>query len=173
MDRPGDVLCQHLAKVVKAERKFVAHGVAHGAGDANAPWRSHCFQPRRDIHAVAVDVIAVTDDIANIDAYAEFDPPVERHGFVALGHAPLHVHSAPHRVHRTGKFHQQPIARGLDDAPAMADQNGIHHILEVRLQRVEGTFFVRAHQPAVASHVGSHDGREATFYGVTLWGLAH
>ena len=139
MDRSCDVLCQHLAEVVKAEREFVAHRVPHGAGDANAPWRSHRFQSRRDVHAVAVDIITVTDDIADVDAYAEFYPLVERHRLIPFGHASLHVHGAPHRVDGTGEFHQHPVARGLDQAPTVADESRIRHILEVGLQGVEGT----------------------------------
>ena len=57
-DRPGDVLDLLLAHVVEGEVELVAHLVAHDAADADPARLRQGFQPRRDIDAVAVDVVA-------------------------------------------------------------------------------------------------------------------
>ena len=46
---------------------------AHGAPDADAARLGKALEPRRDIDPVAVDVIAVDDDIAEIDANADYE----------------------------------------------------------------------------------------------------
>src|SRR6185312_10155499 len=49
----------------------------------------------------------------------------------------------------------------------------VHHIPQMRLQRLESAFLVDSHQPAVAGHVGGQDSSEAALDGATRWGLAH
>jgi hypothetical protein len=58
----------------KAKSTFVAHLVAHRAADADPARLGQAFEPRRDIDAVAVNVVLVDDDVADIDADAELDP---------------------------------------------------------------------------------------------------
>ena len=87
--------------------------------DADPARLGQAFQPRRDIDAVAIDVVALDDDVAEIDADAELDarcPPARR---VALGHLALHVDRAAHRVDDAGELDQQAVASGFDDAAAM------------------------------------------------------
>ena len=52
-------------------------GDAAGPGDA--------FEPRGDVDAVAEDVVVLDDDVAEIDADAEFDAPVLGDVVVAVG----------------------------------------------------------------------------------------
>ncbi len=47
--------------------------VAYRARDADAAGFGQCLQPCRDIDAVAVNVVAVGDDVAEIDPDAERD----------------------------------------------------------------------------------------------------
>ena len=125
VDGARDIFRRHLAEVLEAERELVAHRVAHGAGDVNAARLRHRLQPRRDVHTVAVDVVGVADDVADIDADAELDPSLRRHRLVPLGHAALHIDRAAHGIDRAGELDQHPIAGGLDDTAAMAGDGGI------------------------------------------------
>ena len=70
---PGDVLDPLLAHVLEGEVEFVAHLVANGLRDADAAGLGEPFQAGRDVHPVAVDIVAVDDDVAEIDADAELD----------------------------------------------------------------------------------------------------
>ena len=59
-----------------------------------------------DIYAIAEDVSAIDDNIADIDAHAELDTPVRRHLGVALRHRALDLDGATHRIHHAREFHQ-------------------------------------------------------------------
>jgi hypothetical protein len=52
----------------------IAHLVAHNPADTDAPRFRQCLQPRRNIDAVAEDVVLFYDHVAEIDADAEPDP---------------------------------------------------------------------------------------------------
>ena len=88
----------------------------------NACWRrtprrlGQGFDPRGDVDAVAVDVVALDDHVAEIDADAQLDAVVRRDIRVPLGHRLLHLDRAAHRIDDAGKLHQHAVAGGLDDA---------------------------------------------------------
>ena len=57
-DRPRDVLDLLLAEILEAEIELVADLVAHDPADADPAGLGQSFQPRRDIDAIAEDVVA-------------------------------------------------------------------------------------------------------------------
>ena len=73
VDRALDILEGALAKVGEADRYLVLHLLARRSGNADSAGFRQRFQPSRDVHAVAIDVIAFDDDVADIDADAEND----------------------------------------------------------------------------------------------------
>ena len=97
--RPGDVLDALLAEVLEAEIELVAHLVAHDAADADAAGLGERFEAGSDVDAVAENVVAVDDDVAEIDADAKLDAPVGGHVGVALApcRAARRRRSAPRR----------------------------------------------------------------------------
>ena len=120
-----------------------------GCGDA--------FEARRDIHAVAEDVVALDDDVAEIDADAELDAPVLRHIGVALAHAALDLGGAGDRVHHARELHQHAVAGELDDAPLVLGDLGVDQLVAMRLERGKRAGLVSAHEAAVADHVGGQE----------------
>ena len=72
--RLGNVLEGLLAQVIEGDLDLAADLPIGVIGDANAARLGDAFQPRRDVDAVAEDVVAVDDDVADIDADAELDP---------------------------------------------------------------------------------------------------
>src|SRR5690242_4147182 len=119
MHRPGDVLDLLLAEVLEGNVELVAHLVAYDAADADAARRGEAFESRRDIDAVAVDVVLVADDVAQIDPDPKLDAFRGRHFRVPLGHGLLRLHRAAHRLDDARKLDQHTVPRGLDDAAAM------------------------------------------------------
>src|SRR5215472_3010952 len=117
--RPGDVLDLPLAHVFERKGELVAHLIAHDPADADPTRLGQSFQPCRYIDTVAIDVAAVSDDVADIDPHAELDAAIRRHIGVSLRHLPLHFDRAAHRVDDAGELDQQPVACRLDDAAAM------------------------------------------------------
>jgi hypothetical protein len=116
-DRPHDVLDVLLAQILEHEVQWVAHLVAHDAADADPAWLGQRFQTRRDVDAVAEDVL-VLDHVAKVDPNAELYPLIDRGYCIALAHLPLHLDRAAHRVDDAGELDQYSVAGGLD-YPAM------------------------------------------------------
>jgi hypothetical protein len=100
--RPGDVLDLLLAQIIEGEVELVADMVVHRPRHADPAGLGQGFEAGGDVDAVAVDVVVVADDVAEIDADAEFDAPLGRHIGVALGHSLLHLDGAAHRIDDAG-----------------------------------------------------------------------
>jgi hypothetical protein len=77
--RSGDVLDLLLAHVLECEGEIVSHLVAHDPAKADAPRPRQGFKPNGDVYAIAEDVVPIDDDVAKIDADAEFDARFGRH----------------------------------------------------------------------------------------------
>ena len=101
------------------EKSSLSRTWSRTKADTDPPGCRQTFEPRRDIDAVAVDVLVVDDDVADVEPDPEFDPPFDRFIGIALGHLALDIDRAAHRIDNTGKLDEQPVAGGLDDAPAM------------------------------------------------------
>ena len=64
VDRLRDVLDPLWAEVPEAEIEFVLDAVKDDAGNARPARLRHLLQTRRNVHAVAVNVIPIDDDVA-------------------------------------------------------------------------------------------------------------
>ena len=115
------------------------------------------FQARRDIDAVAEDVVVLDDDVAEIDPDPEPDPAVLGHTGLAIDHRPLQLGGAADRVDDAREFHQHPVAGGLDDAAGMLADLRVDELAAMRLEAFVRAFLVRAHQARVARHIGGED----------------
>ena len=76
---------------------------------------------------------------------------------VPLGHRLLHRDRTAHRVDYTGKFHQQAVASGLDDAAFVLDDLRIEEFAAQRFETFERALFVLPHQPRIPRHIGGED----------------
>ena len=109
---------------------------------------------------------ALLDDVAEMDADAEFDAALGRHAGVALDHAVLHFDRAAHGVDHAAELDEAAVAGALDDAPVMGGDGGIDQVAAQPPEPRQRAILVRAGEPAVADHVGDQDRRD-------LPGLAH
>ena len=66
-----------------------------------------------------INIALVDDDVADIDADAEFDAALFGDAGVALGHDALDFEGAARGIDGAGEFDKHTVARGLDDAAAM------------------------------------------------------
>ena len=104
--RPRNVLDLLFTHVLEGEGKLVAYLVAHHAADADTTRLRQGFEASGHVDAVAEDVVAIDDDVAEIDANAELDARIGRHVGVAFGHLALHVDGAAHGVDDAGELDQ-------------------------------------------------------------------
>src|SRR4029077_8905916 len=111
--RPRDVLDALLPQVLEIVGELVANVIPHRAGNADPAGLGQGFQPCGDVDAVAVDVTALGDYIAEIDPDAEGDPLILGDVGIAVDHRPLQLDGAADRIDDAGKFDQHPVAGSL------------------------------------------------------------
>ena len=87
------------------------------AGDADIARLRQLFQSCCDIHAVAIDIFAVDDDVAEVDAHAKGDAPITGHVLLALGDAALHFCGALDGVDHARELDQAPSPASLMTRP--------------------------------------------------------
>ena len=78
---PRDVLQALLAGIDEVGRDLALHLPPSVLGNRDAARFGNALDPRRDVDAVAKDVLALDDDVADIDA----DPELDRIGLGATG----------------------------------------------------------------------------------------
>jgi len=71
-----------------------------------------------------------------------------------------------HRIDNAGKFEEQTVARGFDDATTVFLDLGIGQLASYSLKRSKCALLVLTHQPRVTGDIGGEDRRETA-------GLAH
>ena len=125
------------------------------------PGSAKPFEPGGDVDAVTEDIVAVDQDVAQVEADAELDPLVDGHAGIALAHALLEFDGAVRCIHDAGEFDQKPVARRLDDAPAVLADLGVNQLAAMQARQCPR--LVRAHQPAVAGYIGGKDGCKPAF----------
>ena len=156
-----DVLELLLAHVGHVDGKLALDLLKSIVRKTNRARRGQRLDPCGDVDAVAVDVALVDDDIADVDADAEFDAAVFGNVRIALGGTALRVEREAHRVDGAGEFHQRAVAGGLDDAAVMFGNLGMEQFAPDRLYRGKGAFLVGAHHAAIADHIGGEDSGQA------------
>ena len=154
--RLGDVLKRPLAEVDKVRVDSAANMIVGGAGDANAARFRDALQTRRDVDAVAENILALDQHVAEMDAHAVDDAASLRGSGVALDHHLLDRHRTFDGGDNGGKLEQQTVAHGLDDPPAETrnDWNRRSTVFAHRLCRAR---LVLAHQPGITDNVDGHD----------------
>ena len=160
MDRPGDVLDAVLAQVDEADRKLLADMLAHGRADADLAGLGERLEPRRDVDAVAKDVLVLDDHVADIDADAKADVLAFIDVGIAVFHALLHHDGAAHRINDRGELDENAVTRGLDDTALVLGDQRIDELPAMALERGERPFLVGAHEARVSRHVRGEDGGE-------------
>jgi hypothetical protein len=118
--RLGDVL--ELGRAEIANRQIeppldLAVGVL---GETDRAGQANPFEPCRDIYSVTHQIaVALLDDVANMDADPERNPPLRGQASVALNEAVLHFDRTAHRVDHAPEFDDAAVAGALDDASVM------------------------------------------------------
>ena len=133
------------------------HMVPHRARDADAAYRALRLQPSGDIHAVAMQVRAVRDHVANVDTNAEANAPVGRLIAVIDRHLLLYLDRAAHCAIDAVECDQQRVAAGLHHSAAVLADCRVDQRAAQRAQTTQRASIVQADQAAVADHVGIDD----------------
>ncbi len=158
-DRPIDVLDLNLSAIPERGADPIADAFVHDRGDANPTGLGERLQPRRDIDAVAVNVVLVDDDVAEVDANANMNRGLA-FGQYAGRDRVLDSNRAFDRVDDARKFDQRPIADQFDDAPVMSGDLWIEETFAELLERRERAGLIGGHQTRIADDVSRQNGRQ-------------
>jgi hypothetical protein len=85
-------------------------------GDEHPAGIGQGLDPCGDVDAVTIEVVALDDHVAEIDADTQLDAVVRRDVRVPPGYRLLHLDRAAHRINDAREFDQHTVTGGLDDA---------------------------------------------------------
>src|SRR4029450_9822991 len=84
-------------------------------GNTNTAGFGETFEARCNVHAIAVDIVVIDDDVTNIDADSKFNPVTLRDVGVTFCHGALNINSTTYGIHCAREFNQGAIAGILND----------------------------------------------------------
>ena len=150
-DRSVNVLHPHLAAVAEGGLHPVCHAVGDDARDAKPAGFGQLFKPRGDVYAVAVEIIAIHQHVAEVDADARDDALMPGH---------LDRDGAAHRVQDTGELQQRAVADQLEDAPTMSGDRGVEGLGPETLQRGQRPGLVLRDHAGLSHDISREDRRK-------------
>ena len=171
-DRPVDILDADVAGVLKAHINPVADAFVDDRGNADSAGLRQRLQAGGDVDAVAINVVAFDDHIAEIDADPQNDVGLA-HGLIRQSTVrALHGESAMDGIDDAAEFDDRAVADQLDDASVMGGNRRIEHRLTVLLEGRQRALLVDPHKTRISDHVGCKDSRELTVDAFFSHGLA-
>ena len=130
------------------------HVLVHRRGDADAAGFRQRLETACYVDAVSMDIIAAGDDIAEIDANAQFDALRVSENCIPLGHRLLQCDGASHRLDSARELHQNAVAFDPDDPARMRFDIGSDDVPQHILQTQPSADFVPTGEAAIADHIG-------------------
>jgi len=125
-------------------------------GDADPIGLGDTFEPGGDVYAVAEDVVALDQHVAEMDADAPFHSAVAGNRGVPLRRQVLQRQGAFDGADYRGELDQDTVAGRFEDPSAVLsdDRIGRDPLVTHCLRRAR---FIEPHQPTVADYVGRED----------------
>jgi hypothetical protein len=147
------VLYRHLSAGRELRGQFPTHLAVGTVGERNTAGFGNLLQPRGQVHAVAIQVVAVDDHITQIDPDAILDAVLGALLEIGGRDGGLYHNSPFSRVHDARELREQPIADDLDDTAAVFLDLRCDQVLISGLETRVRTGLVDLHEAGVANHV--------------------
>jgi hypothetical protein len=93
-----DVLDGLLAEIIESEAELIEHLIADCRQDAGTADLSDVLESCGDVDAIAINVVAIYDHIADINAHTQLEAPIGSELLVAKDHCALHVDGTARRI---------------------------------------------------------------------------
>src|SRR5467141_4783233 len=151
-----------VAERAVIEIELIPDLVVDGLRDADRPGLCECLEPRGNIDAVAEDIVAIDDNVAEIHTDPQLEATLQRDGVVHCTRRSLHLESATERVDDARKIRQQAVTCGADDPSAMRRDQRVDGAAELA-ERSMRAGLILAHQAAEPDHIRMQNGREFPF----------
>jgi hypothetical protein len=147
-----------LAQISELDCDLSAYLIIGRRRDADTTRFGYTLKPCCNIHAVTENVIALDQDVAEVDPDPVQHTPVLWDALVAFGHHRLHRNRALDRIDHRGKLKQHAVSGSLDETPAMLCHRRIGDGA-VFAESARCTDLVEAHEPRVTGYISRDDGR--------------
>ena len=131
LNGPFDVLEREAAEVVERGLEPARHRFVDRPRNHDAARRRFALQPRRNVHAVAVEIVAIDDQVAEVQADAEHKGGVRRLVAVGVGHGLLELDRGAQGIHGASELDQRAVAGQLDQPAAITRQRRLEALLAV------------------------------------------
>ncbi len=129
----------------------------------DASGRRFRLQARGYIHAIAIEIVAIHDQVAEMQADPKHDGGVVGLTLVGLGHGLLELDGRAQCVDGTGELDQGPVARQLDQAAAVAGQGWPKAVGAMGLQPGKGAVLITTHQARIANDIRRQNCRQSPY----------
>jgi hypothetical protein len=146
-----------FAEVEKIERQAVTDMGMDSFGDAYPARRCQRLETCGDIDAIAHEIVAIDDDVAEIDADAKAHAIGLGQARIVLVDLELNFGGAADRFDGARELGDDAVPRTSEDAPLMLRDQAVED-LAMRLERGQSPFLVPANEPAIADHISREDG---------------
>jgi hypothetical protein len=153
-----------VARIFECCVNFAAHLPESIFRYANAARLGDAFQSRRNVDAVAENITVLDDDVADVNADADFNTPLGRDVFVTLRHSALCLYGTTRGINGAAEFNQESVAGAFDDAAIVFGDSRFEEFPTMGIEPRECPFLVRAHEPAVSSDIRRKNGSEPPFH---------
>src|ERR1700722_7842749 len=127
------------------------HVVAHGSRDADATGRTFGLEPCGYIHHITVDIGSIWNYIADVNADAEPDRPVQRLIAITDGHLLLDFHRTSHGSVNAVEHDKEAVASGVDDPTAVLCNGRVNKNAPKLSETLERSDIIQPYQAAVAN----------------------
>ena len=167
-NRTADVLHLLLAGEVERQSELALQLVEGCAGNQDSPRLANLLQPRRNVDAVAEQVVALDHHVAEVDPDTVDEAFFRRGSLLAFRRALLHRDRERHSVDDRAELSDEAVAHRLDDPSAILGKKRIDGRGLKVLQSREGGTFVSLDLARIPHHVSGEDGGQPphrTFHG--------
>ena len=121
----------------------------------NAPRIGQSFQPGCEIHTIAIDILAIDDEVAEIDANAEIKTFFTRQLCIVFLERELNIDRASDGIHNARELNQGSIAHKFDQPAIMSSDSWVDVVGPHGLQPIKGIRLIILHKAAIADDIGS------------------
>ena len=157
-NRIGNVLDLAIAERLVSANQLVLDLLVDAAGNVDFASLSYALESRRNIDAVAIDIVGFDDDVAEIDADPIFDPVMLGQRCVAADQVLLDHDAGAHGLDGAIEDGDEAVTRGFDEPAVVLSDGGLDEVALEPLDAVVRPFLIDLHQAAVAGDVACHDG---------------
>jgi hypothetical protein len=103
--------------------------------------------------AIAVEIVAIHDQVAEVQADAKDDGGFRRLVPIGFSHCLLELDGRAKRIHGAAELDQSTVARQLDQPAAVTSQCRLQTLLPVASQARKRAALIPTHQAGIADHV--------------------